>query len=110
MELEYVAATHSLKEAIWLRALIGELFDELKEPTTLNCDNQSVIVLTKDGQFHTQMKHIDVQYHFIRWVCQRGDISIVYCPADKIVADVLTKPLPSLKVKHFANVLDLRTV
>lgn len=109
-ESEYVAATHSAKEAIWLRTLISELFTPTSDPTTVYCDNQSAIALSKDGQFHARTKHIDVRYHFIRWVCQRGDIRLVYCPTDDMVADAMTKPLPSLKVKHFANALGLRSV
>jgi hypothetical protein len=30
------------------------------------CDNQSNIKIVKNLVFHTQMKHIEVQYHFIR--------------------------------------------
>ena len=32
---------------------------------------------------------------------------LVYCPTDDMVADVLTKALPSPKVKHFAACLGL---
>ena len=35
---EYVTLTHALKEAIWLRHLIGELTRTIKEPTVLFCD------------------------------------------------------------------------
>ena len=108
-ESEYVAATHAAKEAIWFRKLMGELFFPVVGPTTLYCDNQSAIALTKDNQFHAQTKHIDIHYHFIRWVCQKGDIRLLYCPTADMVADALTKALPSLKVKHFANALGLRT-
>ena len=51
-EAEYVAATHAAKVGIWLRRLISEVFRPLTEPTTLHCDNQSAIALTKDGHFH----------------------------------------------------------
>jgi len=37
----------------------------LSMPITLNCDNQSTIVLSKDGHFHARMKHIDLCFHFI---------------------------------------------
>jgi hypothetical protein len=54
-EVEYVAATHAAKEALWLRSFIGELFGPKinSKPMTLLSDNQSTIVLTKDNQFHT---------------------------------------------------------
>ena len=49
---EYVAATHTAKEGIWLRSFIGEVFTPLTEPTTLHCDNQSAIAIATNGNFH----------------------------------------------------------
>ena len=40
---EYVAATHTAKEALWLRQLLFELFPSLEAPTILFCDNQAVL-------------------------------------------------------------------
>lgn len=106
-ESEYIAATHATKEALWLRQLIAELFGAVSGPTTVYCDNQSAIALTKDQQFHARTKHIDVRFHFIRWHIANKDIRLIYCPTADMVADCFTKPLPSLKVKHFALKLGL---
>jgi hypothetical protein len=108
-ESEYVAATHGMKEALWLRSLLSELFGPISEATTLFSDNQAAIALTKDHQYHARTKHIDVRYHFIRWVIERGSLRLVYCPTEDMVADALTKALPSAKVKHFAAGLGLLT-
>ena len=107
-EAEYVAATHAAKEAIWLKRLITETFDFPDNPITLHCDNQSAIALTKDNAHHSRTKHIDIRYHFIRYSVQDGKINIIYCPTNENVADTLTKPLPSIKAKHFAAALGLR--
>ena len=107
-ESEYVAATHGMKEALWLRSLLSEVFQGFKDPTTLFSDNQSAIALTRDHQYHARTKHIDVRYHWIRWVIEQGSLRLVYCPTDDMVADALTKALPSAKVKHFAAGLGLR--
>ena len=101
-ESEYVVATHGMKEALWLRSLLSELFGPISEATTLFSDNQATIALTKDHQYHAHTKHINMRYHFIRWVIERGSLRLVYCPTDDMVADALTKALPSAKVKHFA--------
>lgn len=55
------------------------------------------------------MKHIDVHYHWIHWVIEQGALHLVYCPTDNMVADALTKSLPSVKVKHFTAGLGLCT-
>ena len=107
---EYVAATYAAKEALWLRSLLSQLFNTTLEPTTLFSDNQSAIALTKDHQFHARTKHIDVRFHFICWIIENGSLRLVYCPTNDMVADVLTKALPSPKVKHFAKELGLISV
>ena len=104
---EYIAATYTAKEALWLCTLISQVFGIHLPPTILFSDNQSAIALTKEHQYHARTQHIDVRYHFIRWIIEDGKIQLIYCPTDEMVADALTKALPSTKVKHFANELGL---
>ena len=107
MESEYVATTYVAKEALWLRSLLSQLFDTNLKATTLFSDNQSAITLTKDHQYHARTKHINIQFHFILWIVENGSLCLIYCPTDDMVADTLTKVLPSPKVKHFAKELGL---
>jgi hypothetical protein len=95
MESEYIAATHAAKEALWLHSLLSQIFGPPRDTITLFSDNQSAIALTQDHQYHTQMKHIDVRFHFIHWVITDGKLKLIYCPMDDMVADTLTKALPS---------------
>ena len=109
-ESEYVTVTHASKEVIWLRSLISQLFDVTLEPTTLFSDNQSAITLMKDHQYHPRTKHIDIRFYFIHWIIEKGSIHLIYCPTEDMLADTLTKALPSPKVKHFATELGLALV
>jgi hypothetical protein len=95
---------------MWLRTSIQQLFDTKLAPTTMFSDNQSAIALAKDHQYHACTKHIDIRFHFIRWIIEQGILRLVYCPTNDMVADTLTKALPSTKVKHFATELGLSTV
>jgi hypothetical protein len=114
-EAEYVAATHASKEGLWLRSFISEVFDSYatppitSSPTTLFSDNKSAIALAKEHQYHARTKHIDIRYHFIQYIIANGSIHLIYSPTDDMVADTLTKPLPSVKAKHFAAELGLRS-
>jgi hypothetical protein len=38
-ESEYVAATHGMKEALWLHSLLSEVFGDFPDPTTMFSDN-----------------------------------------------------------------------
>ena len=72
--------------------------------------SQSAIALTKDGHYHARTKHIDIWYDFIQYIIEAGHIKLIYCPTHKMTADVLTKALPSAKVKHFVTTLGLAMV
>ena len=109
-EAEYVAQTHAAKEAIWLRRLLTDIFKSVDTPTILFSDSKSAIALAQDGHYHARTKHIDIRYHFIRYIIDAGTIKLVYCPTDDMTADTLTKALPSVKAKHFAVALGLTTV
>jgi hypothetical protein len=49
-----------------------------------------------------------MRYHWIRWIVKQGMLRLIYCPTNDMVADMLTKVLPSAKVKHFTAGLGLR--
>ena len=87
--------THAAKEGIWLQQLIQELYDVVITPTILYCDNQAALTLATTDNFHAWTKHIDICYHFIRHQVETGAFKLIYCPTNDMVADILTKALPS---------------
>ena len=65
-EAEYMAASQASCEALWLRKLMVDLFDQELRPAVIHCDNQSCIRLSENTVFHDTSKHIEIRYHFIR--------------------------------------------
>ena len=59
-EAEYKAAIEACKEGVWLRQLLQDLGFMQSSPTMIYCDNQSVIALTKNPQFHACTKYIEI--------------------------------------------------
>ena len=59
---EYVAASDSSRELIWLCSLLGKLTTPLSSHTPLCCNNKSATSLTKNGPFSAWTKHIDIRY------------------------------------------------
>ena len=55
--------------------------------------------------FHDKSKHIEIKYHYIRDMVQRGVVKLQYVMTDKHIADVLTKPLARVKFKYFKKKL-----
>ena len=51
--------------------------------------------------FHEKSKHIEIKYHYIKDMVQRGAVKLQYVVTEEQIADVLTKPLARLKLEHF---------
>ena len=64
-EAEYVAATATACQTVWMRRTLSELQHEQNEPTQFFCDINSAIALSRNCFFHKIHKHIDTRYHFI---------------------------------------------
>ncbi|KAG8472381.1 hypothetical protein CXB51_035329 [Gossypium anomalum] len=103
-EAEYMAITEACKEAIWLKGLFSELNEDL-QISTVFCDSQSAIFLTKDQMFHERTKHIDVRYHFVRDIIARGDIVVSKISTHENPADMMTKSLPITKFEHCLDLI-----
>ena len=55
--------------------------------------------------FHDKSKHIEITYHDIRDMVQRGAVKLQYVATDKQIADVLMKPLARVKFEYFKEKL-----
>jgi hypothetical protein len=82
-EVEYIAACSASCEAIWLRNLLTGLFDLEMRETVILCDNQSCIKMTENPVFHDRSKHIEILYHFIQNMVQRGALKLQYISTDE---------------------------
>ena len=83
VEAEYIAASMAYCESVWLRKLFSELFGHVLDTTVILCDNQSGIRLSENPVFHDQSKHIDIRYHFIRDMVQRGAVRLDHIGIDE---------------------------
>ena len=106
-EAEYIAASEAVKEMIWLRRMVNEIFKKTIRPV-LFVDNQSSIKLIKNPEFHRKTKHIDVKYHFVREKYDEKIFEIVYVPTDEQQADVFTKALTNTLFAKAQRDLNLR--
>jgi hypothetical protein len=96
-EAEYQAVSSSAREALWLRQLLPSMGIQLKQ-FMIRTDSMGALNSLKNPQITQRTKHIDVQHHFVRQRCARGEITLEFVTGEKNVADFLTKPVP--KQKH----------
>ena len=84
-----------------------DLHEKQEQPIQLICDNQSAIQMTKNPMFRKKTKHIDIQYHFVRDLVQKGVVEIIYCRTGEQVADIFTKALSKEKFYKFRDDLGI---
>ena len=65
-EAEYVAATSSACQAVWLKRLIEDMGYFQDEPVEILCDNRSAISITKNPTMHGRTKHMDIHFSFYK--------------------------------------------
>lgn len=105
-EAEYIAFSEAVKEAIQLKGLVTELGLEQKS-VCINRDSSSAIQLSKNPKFHERLKHVDIRLHFIRDEIAQEVINVVKIPSEYNPADMLMKPLPSIKFKAALNFISV---
>jgi hypothetical protein len=108
-EAEYIAQSEAVKELehfIYLQD--GLPFAPLGGPPTLYSDNQSAIALARSGHFSHRTKHIHVKYRHVQSALERGILDLEYLPTEEMVADMMTKPLPRVKLEYFRELGGLR--
>ena len=97
-EAEYVTATTTTCQGVWLKRILLDFGYTEKDPTTIFCDNVSTIFLSKNNVFHQKGKHIDTQFHFLCELVKKCDITLEFCSSKEQLADVFTKPKPLRRI------------
>ena len=74
----------------------------------IKTDSQGTIALTKNPKQHPKTKHIDIWYHFVQDLIEKGIIKLEYCPMANMVADILTKGLPQDTHEQHTKMMGLK--
>ncbi|XP_054741245.1 uncharacterized protein LOC129246416 [Anastrepha obliqua] len=109
MEAEYIALCQGAKDVVFLRTLLREMgYDGyVNEPTNMHCDNQSAQFLLKHPMVHKRSKRIDLRFHYVRELFEKGEIEVHFVNSDANAADIMTKFLKKLKHKNGCKLLKL---
>ena len=96
-EAEYVAAIEASEEMIWLQRFMEEL-GKTKENSRLYSDIQSNINIAKNSTFHSKTKHIQLKYHFIRYVLDEELLKLEKIHTSQNPVDMLTNGVTGEKL------------
>lgn len=98
-EAEYISLAECCQELLWIKKLLQDFGEAVKNPVQIFEDNQSCIkMLTSHGE--KRSKHIDTKFHFVKDLAERNEIRVTYCPTETMLADILTKPLTRVKLEQ----------
>jgi len=104
---EYVALAFASKQSIWVRRGLALL--NINTTPTIHFDNQAAVKLTENSGVSDRTKHIDVKYHLVRELRDKGDIRIVSVDTKDNLADVCTKGLVRVLFEGFLDRLGMET-
>ena len=90
---ELVAARIAVELIIEFRYRCRMMGLRVTQPSTLFCDNASVIQNTTLPSSTLKKRHNSIAYHKIREAVAAGIVRIAYCQSSQNLADLLTKPV-----------------
>ncbi|PIL27392.1 hypothetical protein GSI_10540 [Ganoderma sinense ZZ0214-1] len=105
-EAEYMAMSDCSRQVVWVHNLLAELGYYIGR-VPLSGDNQGSIHIGQNPVTESRSKHIDIRYHYVREVYDRGITDIFYVEGTNNPADIFTKNLGTVKFHHFRPYLGL---
>ncbi|KAK1408451.1 hypothetical protein QVD17_40235 [Tagetes erecta] len=97
-EAEFRAVASTTTEVQWIISLLQELGYQSTVTPAIYCDNLSATHYSANPVFHSRMKHLALDFHFVREKVKDGTVRVTHISGDDQLADALTKPLP--KPRH----------
>jgi len=92
-EAEYRAIVTTAAELAWVHSLLTELKFPLPCTPVIYCDNIGANYVCANPVFHSRMKHIAIDFHFVRDKVAHGSLRVSHVATADQLVDALTKPL-----------------
>lgn len=97
-ESEIIAASEAGKEMVWFNMLIGQMIG-LRMMPTLYVDNAAAVKLSYNPEQHKRTKHVERRHFYVRELVTMNKIEVLQISTNDQLADMLTKALPSPRLK-----------
>ena len=86
-EAEYRSVADTASEVDWVCSLLTELHQQIAHIPVIYCDNIGATQLSSNPVFHSRMKHVSIDFHFIRERVQSGKLRVCHVSSDDQLAD-----------------------
>ena len=105
-EAEYKAVANAASELLWIKSLLRELRISLPAPI-LWCDNIGATYLSANPVFHARMKHIEIDFHFVREQVAARQLRVSIISSQDQTDNLLTKALPKQRFQLLRSKLNV---
>nr|GEV00629.1 ribonuclease H-like domain-containing protein [Tanacetum cinerariifolium] len=108
MEAKYIAFFGCCAQVLWMRSQLtdyGLRFNNI----LMYCDNESAIALCCNNVQHSQSKHIDIKFHFIKKQVENRVVELYFVNMEYQLADIFTKALRRERIEFLINKLRMRS-
>jgi hypothetical protein len=99
---EYVAASVCSKQILQVENMVQFLKFTCPKPYTMYTDSQACLQIANASSKLGKVRHIEIRYHLVRCLILAGDIKLVYCVTEDMIADLFTKVVSGTQDKRLA--------
>ena len=71
-------------------------------------DSTAAIAILQGDGGSWRTRHLKLRYHWLRELVQQDQVRLIHCPGDWQLADVLTKQVPSVRLRHMMRLWGMR--
>lgn len=103
VKVKYRALSSTVRKLIWLVNLLGDFGIQVSLLIPLFCDNQAVIHITKNPEFHKSTKHLDIDSHSVHDQFKKGFVLPQFVSSSFQLADLFTKSLGGLRLRFLQD-------
>jgi hypothetical protein len=108
---EVYAAIEVIKEILWFRELLTNLFISVEDPTLILIDNKPTVILGTEGNNMNRSKHFLNKTMFIREQVDLRNILLKHLPGLKNHSDLHTKILRGHQLRiHTEGILGMNSI
>jgi hypothetical protein len=87
---------------------LGELRFPIETSIAIHYHNQSVIQVADNMVAHSNIKHVELHFHYLRQLAEDKVFTLVYFKIDYWIVDIFTKPLFEAKFIKFHTLIGLQ--
>nr|GEV12343.1 retrovirus-related Pol polyprotein from transposon TNT 1-94 [Tanacetum cinerariifolium] len=107
-KVEYIVLSGYCAQVLWMRSQLTDYGPGFNK-VSMYCDNKSVIALCYNNVQNSQLKHVDIRYHFIKEQVENGVVELYFVNTEYQLPDIFTKALGRERIEFLITKLGMRS-